>query len=258
MAVNVDILKDRLSNYNDSLNDHLGQLQTDFGLLQNSYQLFARAYEGRDAEEVKIKWELTMSWFEDYLTSTLNLSIVLDERLNSLNNMALAGNGTTWVKGASLRPEKKSILKNDINNIINDKLEPNHTYKVDSYTYVTDEFGRIVNVSGSLTLKPRGRNPEIQKKAKEDKNGLPSDQGGHLIAQTFYGPTETINILPMSKTLNKSEWYRLENAWKKSLKEHIKVTIMIIPVYKTKNQRPDRFKVFYELGDMQFVKTFMN
>ncbi|POC59848.1 hypothetical protein CRN32_04245, partial [Vibrio vulnificus] len=86
------------------------------------------------------------------------------------------------------------------------KLEANATYKVGSYSYKTDELGRVKSVSGKLELNKVDRNTYQQSKAgKTDgiKDGLVDDEGGHLIASIFKGPGEQINYAAMNGNLNK-------------------------------------------------------
>ena len=141
---------------------------------------------------------------------------------------------------------QKSGSKGNWNKVLNNKLEPNKVYKVDTYNYHTDSIGRVDNVSGNLKLEPKGRNLYQQGKAVKLKNGLKGeDEGGHIIAQIFNGPGEQINYVPQTQTLNRGDWKVMENEWKEALSkippDEVKVDIQII--YDRNNKRPKRFNV---------------
>ena len=55
--------------------------------------------------------------------------------------------------------------KGNWNKALNNELEPNKIYKVDDYSYFTDEAGRVNKVSGELKLETKDRNIYQQGKA---------------------------------------------------------------------------------------------
>ena len=65
-----------------------------------------------------------------------------------------------------------------------------------------------------LRRKRRGIKPSAR--IKDGVKG--EDQGGHLIARIFNGPSEQINYIPQNAKLNNGEWRAMENEWKKELK----------------------------------------
>jgi predicted ribonuclease toxin of YeeF-YezG toxin-antitoxin module len=89
-------------------------------------------------------------------------------------------------------------------------LKPNVEYAtIEGHTYTTDDKGRIVSVDAKLELGNGERNPYAQRTVGgEDR--LPTDNGGHLIANIFKGSGEIDNLVPMDATLNKSEYKSLE------------------------------------------------
>ena len=101
--------------------------------------------------------------------------------------------------------------KGNWNKVLNNELEPNKIYKVDDYSYFTDEAGRVNKVSGELKLETKDRNIYQQGKSVEIKDGVRGkDQGGHIIARIFNGPGEQINYVPQTATLNNGEWKTME------------------------------------------------
>ncbi|MCD9496765.1 hypothetical protein GLP20_18080 [Photobacterium carnosum] len=162
-------------------------------------------------------------------------------------------------KVVTLAPGKKGSW----NKQLNTKLESNQNYKVGDHTYKTDANGRVNLVSGKLELKKRDRNTYQQSKSSKTggiKDGLPRDDGGHLVASTFFGAGEQINYLPMDSNLNRSAWLKMENGWRSALKasppKDIKVEIL--PLYGKDSNRPDAFAVRYWTNGKSKVKFFYN
>ncbi|MED1741416.1 T7SS effector LXG polymorphic toxin [Bacillus swezeyi] len=136
------------------------------------------------------------------------------------------------------------------------ELKPNIEYTTPiGYTYMTDDKGRIVSVSGKLNLGEAKRNKYAQKIAgREDR--LKTDEGGHLIASIFEGSGKLDNLVPMDGNLNKGAWKKLENIWAKELDNGRTVEVKINPVYKGDSQRPTSFNIDYKIGnnDWEFVR----
>ena len=163
--------------------------------------------------------------------------------------------------------EKKNTIvetsgkKGNWNKTLNNELEPNKIYKVDSYNYHTDELGRVNNVNGKLDFKTKGRNTYQQGKSVDLKDGIKGeDDGGHIIAQIFNGPGEQINYVPQTQTLNRGDWKAMENEWKEFFnnnpKGEIKIDIQII--YDGTSKRPEGFNVVYYLDGKINTRQFDN
>ena len=164
------------------------------------------------------------------------------------------------VKDAEIINER-SGNKGDWNKNLNKKLEPNKTYKVDDYSYYTDEKGRVSKVTGELKLENKDRNIKQQGKAVEIKDGIiGEDQGGHIIARIFNGPGEQINYIPQSAKLNNGKWKVMENEWKKELSKGNKIEVDIKMVYNKElfSKRPERFVVEYKVNGKRFIRRFKN
>ncbi|MCX2769717.1 DNA/RNA non-specific endonuclease [Pseudoalteromonas sp. B530] len=172
-------------------------------------------------------------------------------------------------KGNELPGAKVSIIeleqgkKGSWNKTLNGKLEANTTYRVGSYDYKTDEFGRVKSVSGKLDLDTVDRNKYQQSKAGATggiKDGLVDDEGGHLIATIFKGPGEQINYAAMNGNLNKGAWKRMENKWAEALKETPpkEVDVNINAIYEENSKRPVAFDVTYIIDGKKKTLTFLN
>jgi len=138
-------------------------------------------------------------------------------------------------------------------------LKPNVEYTTPAgYTYRTDDKGRIVNAEGKLNLGEAKRNNHAQKVAgREDR--LLDDEGGHLIATIFKGSGSLDNLVPMNGNLNKGEWKKIENMWRKQLEKGKLVEVKIKPVYKGESQRPVSFDIEYKIGKGKWqYKEFQN
>ena len=147
--------------------------------------------------------------------------------------------------------------KGNWNKVLNNELEPNKIYKVDDYSYFTDEAGRVNKVSGELKLETKDRNIYQQGKSVEIKDGVRGkDQGGHIIARIFNGPGEQINYVPQTATLNNGEWKTMEKKWNDALSEGKKVEVDIKINY-ADNLRPTDFDVTYiiKTSDGKIEKT---
>ena len=151
--------------------------------------------------------------------------------------------------------KETSGKKGNWNKALNNELEPNKIYKVDDYSYFTDEAGRVNKVSGELKLETKDRNIYQQGKAVEMKDGIiGEDQGGHIIARIFNGPGEQINYIPQNAKLNNGEWKSMENTWKKALSEGKKVEVDIQIIYDSNSKRPKRFLVEYKISNEPTVQ----
>ena len=133
-------------------------------------------------------------------------------------------------------------------------------YDVDGYIYETDEFGRVIKVSGDLDDVVRARLNSQQIRSVDIKEGTPSvDQGGHAIAARFYGPGEQINYYPQAAKLNQGAWKEMENEWARALVAGEDVKIQILPKFSGSSKRPIKFAVRYKTGNNDpVIETFDN
>lgn len=122
----------------------------------------------------------------------------------------------------------------------------------------SDNQGRVKKISGELKNGPtRTRNIYQQTEASiEPKDGIRGqDDGGHMIAARFFGPSEQINYFPQNKIHNRPSskadeglWYKMEEEFAAKLSESppVKVEITITPVFSGSSKRPIEFRVNYK------------
>ena len=131
-------------------------------------------------------------------------------------------------------------------------VKPNAKYQEGSYEFQTDEHGRPKSVSATLELKAGSRS-----KVQEEVGhlGRPTDEGGHLIATRFNGPSDAYNLVPQDANLNRGAWKAMENGWAEALENGHQVQVMIDPVFRTKGARPSAFQVVYQIdmGNPRYV-----
>lgn len=81
MATNIDLLREGLKDYIDSLSAHNKTLNEDFKELSVHFAAVQQAYEGHAAEAFKTSWITTARWFEQYIDQTVTLIHFLEERV---------------------------------------------------------------------------------------------------------------------------------------------------------------------------------
>lgn len=133
-------------------------------------------------------------------------------------------------------PGKKPIevpagSKGDWDKRINGGLEPNAVYKLDNgHTYVTDESGRVMNVGGNLGGIKLDRNTYQQRCVGQSECSTGYD-GGHLIASHLGGAGDKINLIPMTRDLNRVDYRAMERELGAALDAGSSVNIKIDVVY---------------------------
>ncbi len=159
-----------------------------------------------------------------------------------------------------LNKGKKYIDDNGILYRKGKNLQPNTTSTINGYTFTTDELGRT-SVSGKLQLKPQGaKRLNIADSIDTIGHGdqLYTDVRGHLIADRFNGPNNMINIVAQDGTLNRKEYWDLEEFWAKALKDNKDVYVDIRPIYLDNLYRPIGFDINYTIDDISSHVTFLN
>lgn len=114
----------------------------------------------------------------------------------------------------------------------------------------TDEFGRIEKMNiDKIECYDGVRDLNQQKKCNDLKNGLSSDDAGHLLAREFGGPTEQFNLTPMDSYTNRhGEWRYMEQEWKKNMNEGKSISDVNYQVYyEGDSKRPTGFEVSYKV-----------
>lgn len=146
--------------------------------------------------------------------------------------------------------------------ILNGELPENATIKVDNpsanntITVKTDDLGRHQTTEIDSIQRVDGvRDLYQQQRCRYLKDGLVSDDAGHLLAREFGGPGEQINYQPMDSYTNRmGDWRSMEKDWGKALDAGGEITdIRIESLYEGSGKRPVGFEISYkENGNMQY------
>lgn len=159
------------------------------------------------------------------------------------------------------------------------KLMPNTHYKVGNTSFYSDVEGRVEKMVCPLLSKETKviRSKEQQGLSKKIKNGRvlfdefgnpmksktgyirSTDDGGHLLANIFGGPSEQINVLPMTNEANKIVFKKIENILSKAVSSgQLVKDFTVIPKFTGKRVRPDKFYVSYYIDGEYFSKVILN
>lgn len=132
---------------------------------------------------------------------------------------------------------------------------PNIEYDINGYHYKTDEKGRIIESSGTLSTKDwEGKKP-ISAHVPGMQKG---DNRGHLIGDRFGGSNRLDNLVPMSEKLNNGEFKKLERQLKNAVDEGKEVYIKIEAEYEGDSERPTGFYVTYSIDGEEHEIYFSN
>jgi hypothetical protein len=168
----------------------------------------------------------------------------------------------------------------ELNPILNiHPLIPNTHIKTGQSSTYSDGLGRVKKMACPLLTKEikversvieQGLSKKIKNGIEEiDELGNPikvkagyskyKDDGGHLLANMFGGSSEQINYLPMSNEANKKSFKKLETYLSKCIDEGKEISeFTIIPKYKGKIGRPDKFYISYYVDGKHFSQKIMN
>jgi hypothetical protein len=142
------------------------------------------------------------------------------------------------------------------NKELNGKLTPNADYHVNGYKFSTDAEGRVSSVSGELTMTTAERATYQQRKV--GKSGDAGDEGGHLIASSFNGPGEAVNLKAMNGNFNKGAFKKMENMLADAVASGKKVTVKIDVIHAGDASRPTGFRFEYSIDGVKSVRNFEN
>lgn len=137
----------------------------------------------------------------------------------------------------------------------NGDLVPNNEYRLNGYTYRTDEVGRITQAEGKIQLPPekvdRDNLPEIKDKRE-------TDHKGHLIAHELGGADTEGNLVSMDGKLNQGDYRKMENEIKRSVEEGKDVRVNIEAEYRDDSHRPSSFNMSIDIDGEHTEKVFIN
>lgn len=154
-----------------------------------------------------------------------------------------------------------TVVSGKDSGLLNGDLPQNATIEVynlpadNTITIKTDDLSR--NKTTEIDVLCRGdgvRNEFQQQRCRYLKDGLVTDDAGHLCAREFIGPPEQFNYLPMDSYTNRmGEWRNMEKSWENTLDSGGKITdIKIESYYEDNSKRPTGFDVSYrENGEIK-------
>lgn len=211
-------------------------------------------------EYLDVKLQLETSLF-----SESNPDFNIDKLLNiniTINAAPQQGfvNDTEHIKSDS-QPIQEKIDDNGNVYRIGNKLVANNTFKVNDYTYKTDNEGRTISVSGKLTLNELGQeNRKMTDKIEIIGQGeqLETDDRGHLIGHQFNGMDSLGNLVPQDYRVNRGEFRLLEEKLAVLIRNGSKVNTSVIPFYNLNSKRPSGIFYFYNIDGTSNIRLFPN
>ena len=212
----------------------------------------------------------------DYADGIMN---TLELRETASNEISIASTNESYfstamvIKGTEASCNAGGTYRHpDLNQFINQKFFiPNGRVVVDKFfEYTCDGYGRTERVHAVLCkagyLESKGGDVDLLrsesrgtlKKIADLKDGNGAYVGGHLIGNYFNGPTEAINIVPMSQKLNRRDWAKMEKKMKKAYDAGESVTMDILIHYSGTSSVPQRIDVEIQMngGREQFSFPF--
>ncbi|WP_157574627.1 DNA/RNA non-specific endonuclease [Jiangella muralis] len=110
----------------------------------------------------------------------------------------------------------------------------------EAVVYTTDHLGRVILVRATLVKRPPApRKPYAQRKLA---GKIEMDDGGHLVASVLGGTGDEVNLVPMGRQVNRSQYATLEKRWRKVVKAGGTVEVEIVVRYGA-GRRPTYFIV---------------
>ena len=85
--LDVDKLRQGLTDYLGSLRKHTQVLEQDSYEVHRWWQALNAEYGGQKAEELERDWMQTTAWFNDYINQTRRLADFLEERIEALRDV---------------------------------------------------------------------------------------------------------------------------------------------------------------------------
>ena len=132
------------------------------------------------------------------------------------------------------------------------------TVSANGYNFDTDGIGRPGKIYGQIRLDPAQKQSRRLQRDAGKPNREPSDDGGHYIAREFGGPNIPENHFPQNSTINRSDYRKLENKWKRAAKRGDKVDVVIVPKYNGPSKRPDSLEITYTINGRPSFREITN
>lgn len=151
-------------------------------------------------------------------------------------------------------------------NLAANAARPDTVYEFGDYRWTTDDAGRVIKAEGNVSLEAVGRNdPTLQRAIGNE--GYATDVGFHLIADSFAGPTNRLNVVPGNgkpladgtKNLNTGAYGHQFEGQIRALKREnpdLEIQMRVEPSYDAGNtsNRPDSFIAAYRQEGGKWVE----
>ncbi len=151
------------------------------------------------------------------------------------------------------------LLNGDLPN--NGRIEVKNPIADNTMSVTSDEYGRNKVTEIDTIQKIDGiRDVYQQQRCRQLKDGINSDDAGHLLAREFGGPAEQINLQPMDSYTNRmGEWRNMEKSWGNTLDSGGKITdVKIESYYEDNSKRPTGFDVSYKENNVPTYRYIDN
>ncbi|WP_053202495.1 DNA/RNA non-specific endonuclease [Jiangella muralis] len=126
-----------------------------------------------------------------------------------------------------------------------------------SVVYTTDEQARVVVAEATLTGSAPGRRNTYAQRTLTGK--LEGDDAGHLIARMLGGIGDKLNLVPMTRTLNREEFAALERRWDRAVRRGKPVDLTLKLAFEEDSRRPLWISVYYTIeGEKSRKVTLYN
>jgi len=157
-----------------------------------------------------------------------------------------------------LSPSETTVL-DDVIPLASTELAPDASYVSRGFEYLTDERALPARVRGALRIVPpneRVRHMMVQ--GAIGRRGGPQFHGGHIVAVSLGGFASGPNLMPQNHNFNVSAYARLENGWRKALREGLSVEVDIALTLDPDPVVPQFVVVTYWEDGVEWEHVFIN
>lgn len=126
------------------------------------------------------------------------------------------------------------------------------------YVFQLDELDNTRRIDGTLTDEAKTPRSRAAQRNAGKPDRLPTDDGGHFIANRFNGPSDAFNHFAQDASANRGAYRVLEQEWADALAQRKTVKVTIIPNYPEGSRRPSQLKIFYSIDGVRHQRTIDN
>ena len=84
---NADVLLTHLTNYRDTLRVQVANMRQQYAETTKRWNSFSLVYEGVAADQFRNYWLSTCRHFDEYITQTESILVLLDQKIEDLHNL---------------------------------------------------------------------------------------------------------------------------------------------------------------------------